>query len=529
MPLLSFLLLPFLVAPSQDTSRVEPTEELGAGRILDATSGTPVPGAIVETWTETIDEHGLARIGAARSDPDGTFRVAIARGGVRAEKVLVRSPGYLTYPGTLADLDEILLMPRSLPAPRLWVVDLEDRPIRDAHVTATYSCAHDVPPFDVVTGPDGVAVLEDFGLQDHLGDLRVQADGFALRASIPGERIAFSLGTGVVRLARQERVLAFVRAADGSPSKNTPLRILDDGLERVVWTDGSGGLTFQSPIDSRELVIRTLASGEGAPIHVGPLPRGGAWDLRAGTWPEGTPLGRLHLHAPAFAPRVVHLFHSDGWTDSAAVPAGGDTELLFPEGTVRLVAGGAFTGWEKLEETVHLRAGQTEDFEPVAIPERRIRIRFDPETTERLVVQSGASSLELDPRTSPVELPVPEGRLVVLAEGDAAHRCIADPSDPPVEEVDLTSPESLLESTPALPTEAPHHVTVEVAGPASATLSARGPEPIPIERLGPTSFRVTAPPQIPLLLHASADDFVDCWQAVPPGEETVTLHPAPRP
>ena len=96
-------------------SSVEVSEGYARGLVLDAETGRPVEGAVVELWTEEIDVNGSGgarRVASARSAADGGFGLAIRDARGKAEKLRVRAPGYLLYAGSLGDLETVRLMPR---------------------------------------------------------------------------------------------------------------------------------------------------------------------------------------------------------------------------------------------------------------------------------------------------------------------------------------------------------------------------------------------------------------------------------
>lgn len=523
-------------------------EQSRPGLVVDATTGTPVEGALVETWTEAIDEvaPGLTKVGEARSDPQGRVRVVVARGALRAAKILVRYPGYLTYPGTLGDLDRIQLMPRTLAAPRVQVTDLEGRPIEGARITATQSCSHDAIPFEVRTGSDGIAVLDDFGVQDHLGELRVRANGYAMRPSLPGEEFVFTSRTVPIRLARQRKLWVVLLDAQHELLEHAILVVQDRGQDIVPRNPEEGLFLLDGPMDPRDIVLRVLGAGRDEPILMGPLPmRSWTESIRVGHWDTDCPTGTVRLHSTATSPLVVQLFPPGDWIVTATVPPGGTTELALPVGTrwvpmpkrndddpdlfsgqyvaVPVLAGGPFTGWRPLEEFAVPRTDEVAEVVLDPIAERRVRIRFDAENTDRLVVQVGEHSLELDPRSSPIDLSIPDGRLVALSEGTQTHRVVVDTAALGAE-IDLSTKESLLQ-TDVPPAGPPLTRRVRVVGPSQAELGVRGSLGTRVERSGPRTFRLVSPHGAPVLLHAKAEGFADSWVAVGPeaGEVTVRL------
>lgn len=528
------------------------------GRVVDARTGFPVAGATVETWTEEIggDGEGLVRIGEARTGRDGGFEVRVAREGLRAEKVLVRAPGHLTFPGTLDDLALVRLTPRPPWTWRVRVVDLEDRPIPGARVTSTYSCAHDVPGVDAVSGPDGVAVLEGYGLQEHAGELRIRAPGYAGRKVVDWTEVPPDPVHGEpapVRLARQPGFAARVLAHDGTPLADRRLHVVDGNGYHVPVTDARGAFAVEASYQGRDVVLRVLAAGQGPHVFAGTLPDAGpdagpdtgpdtgsgagsgrrevALRVEAHAWPDDVPTGTLVVRAPC---RTVALFGVDGWAEEVSLARGGARAVEFPAGGVLVSAGGAFSGWERVEREVELAAGATVELALEPLPEPRLAVLV-PDEAYRVVVQAGTSSVELAPRDGRVETPVPAGeRLVVLSDGERMRRRVraalpAPTSDVrPVVTIDLRGEGFLLPATRAqLADGAPRERLVVEVPDVGGTLTATGPGGPAVERTGPTAFTVDAPAGHAVALRFRAPGFAECWTACTTAARRVTLAPTP--
>ena len=101
----------FTVLPPQAVTLPEGT--FVHGRVVDAFTGAPVQGAAIECWTEEITARsgGLRRVGEARSDERGQFRLRWRHGGLVAQKVRVRADGYLSFSGAPGDEDLVELYP----------------------------------------------------------------------------------------------------------------------------------------------------------------------------------------------------------------------------------------------------------------------------------------------------------------------------------------------------------------------------------------------------------------------------------
>ncbi len=316
------------------------------GRIIDATTALPIQGATVETWAEEINPvfGGFFLFGTGTSGLDGRFSTTSSRGGERSEKLRITAPGYLTFSGTLDDVrGGISLFPAPEKPIRLRFVDMQGMPIQGARITSTYSCAHDVPAFEVLTDHAGVAELPTFGLQDNMPELRVRAPGFhGIKYLLVDEALVWGdmEGCPFVVLARCEPASFVLLDDSGEPWVGASLHIQDGDGFRVVKTGREGFFQLDSRFDGKYISLRLL-DGEASRSLTSVLPQLGETVVirpDAMDWGESVPTGTMQLDFQGEAESFV--YHEDGWILEGCPSAG---TFLFPAGKGRIVIGGTFS------------------------------------------------------------------------------------------------------------------------------------------------------------------------------------------
>ena len=383
------------------------------GRVVDAATGRPVPGALVEVWTEEIDPRfgGFHRTCVSSTGADGRFAL-VASDAARGEKARVSAPGYVTRSCTTGDLSkELTLFPAPRVTPRLRVVDSRGLPLPAARITTTYSCAHDAPAFDLRTGADGVAHLAGFGLQDDVPELRVRAPGhLALfyHNGLPVLERAPDGRPATVSLPRCTPFAFRLVDRDGAPRGDVALIVRDGDGYHVTVTDTGGTARIDSRYGSGDVSISELRpEGERFLAAFPPLPDR-TTVLRAGAedWPDETPLSRIVVEPAVEAP--LWFFHERGW-----IASGDSGTLEVPAGNGTLVVGGAFE--EIVEELHDVVAAADETLRIEIAAERALEIELEGELgPEREIewLEAGAHTLvDVDPGDS---IRIPKGTAVRL-------------------------------------------------------------------------------------------------------------------
>lgn len=501
------------------------------GRVIDAHTGFPVEGARIETWTEEISGpgQGFHRVGHARTGADGNFRVSVLAGDIRAEKIRVRAVGYLAFPGTVGDLELVRLMPKPDWTTRVQVVDLMDRPIENARITSTYSCAHDVPALEVRTGSDGTADLPEYGRQDQTGELRIRAAGYAAQKYIDRSEVPCDLLSSepsIVRLPRQRAIRGRVLTRGGTPIPDRTLYVVDGDGYHVPPTDSAGNFGIESSYSGQDSTFFLMSdSGDkNEIIYIGAWPRTRAPNVRVhgDEWPADTETGKLRLNFAGEERPPVSFFHEDGWCDNRIREEGQD----LPEGELFLLVGRAFSGWE--EEIVEVKIEAGEELLLELDPKRELELEIlTPPDCYRIFVQVGEDSLALEGHEQQT-ISVPSGHeVVVLCEGDRTRRVVL----PPITSnavADLRPQSCLLPATHAqlLKSVARDHVSVHVSeesgGGKLEIYNSLETEP---KQLAADEFQVQVPRGYSSLLRYRASGFAECWTAISSTESELMLEP----
>ena len=213
------------------------------GRLLDALTGQPIRGAECELWTEDYREPARL-VERASSGAEGGYELHPASN--EECKVRVRAAGYRTTVGS-ADGEDVLLFP-SDEAFVVRVLDLQGNPIAGARVRSHETCRHAPPAVDVLSGPDGRALLVNGPLATSV-DYEVRARGFG--ALLPFYREPDGSET-VVYLPRRAPVHVRVLDAAGVPVVNR--RFLQQGPgPTILTTDANGRAVLDSLFESREI------------------------------------------------------------------------------------------------------------------------------------------------------------------------------------------------------------------------------------------------------------------------------------
>lgn len=389
-----------------------PTEDFAHGRVIDAFTGAPLPGATIELWSEEIDEHygGFHRFGVATSGRDGRFMVRRRDGARTAEKLRASAPGYLVYTETAAQAHGvIMLFPAEEHAPRLRLVDLQGRPIQGARVTSTFTCAHDIPAFEYVSDIDGVVVLEGYGLQDSIPELRVLAPGFRAIKYLSGEPILIAASRGEAYTERLRRTPGFegeVIDTTGSPLANSLFMVNDGDGYHVTRTDDAGVLRIPARYDAYDLELSPLEPTSDATGYAewkgGPYSR---LRFNAHSWPAEVETGFVKPTqdgSPMDRWTSLTAVHMDGWE-----PRAGDGFFELPVGEFAYFVDGPDGSWDVLGPRVWtiatVRAGETTEIDFPA-PRSAETIELPEDLWSEVVLEIGERSVALGsdmPRTEP--------------------------------------------------------------------------------------------------------------------------------
>lgn len=510
-------------------------ESFVVGRVVDAETGLPIEGATVECWTEEIDRQsaGFERVGEATSGVDGGFAVRARDGAIAAGKARVRAGGYLALSTTTSELELVRLVRRRGDAPIVRIVDLEGRPISGARVTSTYSCAHDLPAFEVETDALGVARLDEYGLQDATPELRVRAAGYGALKYVEPERV---LAKGaVLRLARRASMRARLVDERGAALTGRALHVEDGEGFHVLHTASDGRFEIASPYGGGEVTVFLFEAGGERHVFSGRIPDGFEPNLRVPSQSDGDALASatLRIELPELGDDLaipIEIFHARGWSTTLEARGAEPIEVDVPPGELALVAGGAFSGWDEAVLEFELAAGERAT--------RRIDARREPTLSlalpagvTRLVVQAGDDSIELEPKEGDEpRLAVPAGReIVVLAEGVETRRAVLPPLARDAR-LDLRVEGEVVES----PREPAPRGSIEVVAfdergaPLEGELSVRGFREPAVERIATGRFRVDAARGLPLFASFEAPWRARCERSIDPATDAspIELRPA---
>ncbi len=436
-------------------------EDLRHGRLVDAFTGWPISGGVVETWTEETDADmgGFFRIGEATSGLDGRFAVPSHYGAKLAEKVRVSAPGYCTLSMALGDIhNSVTLFPLPDSPTRIRVVDAHDRPIPDALFTSTYTCAHDVPAFSERTDARGWVELATYGLQDDVQELRLRAAGFGAIKYLEGDdalRPGAQEAPLTVRLRQRNAIGYTLLTKDGQPWAGASLNILDDEGHHVIQTGADGRFTVQSPYGDGPYGWYVLESPRQRYLASVPTVPGVELKIRDGAneWPDEVPTGVLEFQAKDVEPHHVWAYHSDGWLHRLTKKDNGSFE--FPVGKGQLLVGGAFTGVQPLVIPFDVTLGAKTTIGAKVVMEPKVRVLGPDNEFAELWVQGAGETLDGAPFGSSIPVPadafpVPSGvELCFIIESDHETRriCIDSATDGQV--IDLRPASTIIGRAPS--------------------------------------------------------------------------------
>ena len=384
------------------------------GRVIDAVSGKPVVGAVVESWTEELNNRlgKVERIGEALSGEDGRFR--ILQGG----KARIHAPGYLIWNGAGAALgcEDIPLFRDPGPIPTIKVIDTHGRPIYNAVITSTLTCSHDVPAFEARTNTDGIAYLRGYGAQEKIPELRLRAVGFAGTEYINGEHTLLDGYDLTVVMPRMERkIQAQILMADGSPYSFGPYQIFDGDCYHAGMTTEEGWITSPYRYLANGILVNPLGEIDG-PEAFGDLDlipdrpvslRQISWD-----WPEDIDQSSIKVQLPDLShldekyPKA-QLIHSDGWTKSIREKEWKSSDISFPSGQAALHLGGSFRAFEEEWIEFNVGPGESIELQPEWKPQTKVELAW-PEGVSAYWVEAGSFTSEVNSRNKTLFYPTGE-------------------------------------------------------------------------------------------------------------------------
>jgi len=423
-----------------------------SGRVLDAATGRPLRGVLVEAFEEeyfeAVDPTPPPAAARRRTDADGAFRFRRADG---VEKVRFTAAGRASTTETVNDVDgrRIALFPaRPL---RLRVTDLAGRPVSGSFALTHQTCSH-APPANVAFGDArGWIELPTPPPLSGLGELEIGAPGFG-RALEDLTRLRWlALRDGHVDVAlprRAGQVLRLVGLAE-------PLRrgrLLQPGppyAEARIAADGR--VRIESPTSDRGNPIVGLLAERGTevfPCASIRLPRErditfrpDVWEFDPRAFPGRTATIRIDVRAPGDdqvpAERRVYVLSSTGFG------ARGPGRHVLPVGPALVVAGGDFSGWrERVRDVV---IGADERIEVQLEPEPRVTLSVPPGRHGTVHLQAGDDSITLERRDFDDDLFVPpDRRIVAQFRQSGERRCLVRDGTAASVELDFTDPGTIV-------------------------------------------------------------------------------------
>jgi hypothetical protein len=435
-------------------------------RVLDANTGAPLAGVVIETWTEmgvepTRDE---VRLDMAITGRDGTARVRFVEGEARADKVRLSKPGYASCVVSSSDAfhDEVRLY---TPTPFTGrVLDLEGLPVAGALVRTRETCAHAVPATQTRTDALGRFEMQDFPpLADGVPEVEVvelhHGSLYQLEsADLIRQRSTY--GALDLYVARQRPVMLELIDAHGEPLVGRHVTTKEAPVTHA-WTGKDGRCTLlpslspysgtyflcDSPGES-EMLVAIFVDGLVSRVTPGMgegVDKSGRLTVRI----EGVGEGEL-------PPPIVIVPATSGFISGSS--SGESLEL--PRGSARVYVGGDFTGWRREVREVAIRETPQEIvFAPRREPRVTVTSNHWKELT-RFIAQAGDHS---DPNSAAVAdgetrfiSSVPAGQpITIFAEFDdgAVRRASLLPLDGDAS-VDLDAESNLVRSGVPAATEA---------------------------------------------------------------------------
>ncbi len=426
-------------------------------RVLDASTGAPIEGVLVEAWTEdgTPPLHLQTQIDFAITGRDGCVRVCRNDGVMQAEKVRFSKAGYSSRTVSSADAYE-----DEVPMFASWplegrVLDLEGRPVAGVIVRTRETCAHAVPASQTRTDALGRFRMEDFPpLTGGVPEVEVvgarhaplyQLDALDLR------RQASFYGAIDFYVARR-RPLA-LQLVDGSGSPIASRRVSrNEAPAAAAWTDENGlcvlppnpydfGETDELSDPQGKTSLHPILFVDGSVNRIGPA---------LVDSDDAQPRGRLTVRLEGLDGRVpppivivpegLRFFEaSDG------------KEAKVPLGRARVVVGGDFTGFVQTSREFDITT-RPQELTIVLEPEPRLRVHARDFVASHFWVQAGdhssgmTNAIMIEQGIS--EMSVPAGQpisvLLELADG-GLRRASLPPLEPGATgDVDLEAESSIL-------------------------------------------------------------------------------------
>ncbi|MBM3990823.1 MAG: carboxypeptidase regulatory-like domain-containing protein [Planctomycetes bacterium] len=404
----------FVPAPTFERPELE---DARTGRVLDATTGRPLEGVLVESWTEDWELPGLL-VDAQTSRRDGTYHILARREGRHADKLRLTRDGYRSTVRAWGEVYvDILLVPGRANA-ELVLQNLRGEPIAGAKVTTRQTCAHGPSAIEAFSDAHGRVDLSLLPPLDDSPELEVTADGFgALRNRDAGDVLAVAGETPTWLLGRKRPLRFRLLDPEGRPAANT--RVLAGYAPEwsFTHTDAEGRAEFGFAFQDQNLLLHApLSPGRDDSLldfagwDCGELLLRQDGDVRNRTWAETDPIVRIEVARPGL-PFV--LLHEQGWrSDSNGVHR-------FPPGNARLLVGAPFTGFVERSQTLELKSGTTTTLVVDAQPEPELSIGAiagpdgEPMWVE-LVLEAAGQSLSIDHNQS-TSYSVPPGVPVTVA------------------------------------------------------------------------------------------------------------------
>lgn len=360
--------------------------EVVHGRALDAATGAPIQGARLEAWSENLPRPAML-IDAAVTARDGSYVLMREDGGVRAEKLCVRAPGYRWTTRALHSNETIWLTPTPAPV-EASVVDVDGRPIANALFSTRHTCAHEPPANRVHGDALGRLDLRSFPPFADSPEGELQARGFEALRNLSYDDFA----AGVPVHLGRKRPLA-VRVLDESgqwlPNKRVVLGAEPEWL--AAFTDGDGLATFESNFADSPALLRVVRDREAE--HLGEVR---SWRVPQLTLRiEGQRYGRNAApDADAAGVEIVTrdqhapwtLLHADGWQ----VDDVGEHPL--PPGNCSLFIGADFSGWREQHRELSLADGELLQLELEPQREPRIVLTQIPAWVTSVLLESEGHS-----------------------------------------------------------------------------------------------------------------------------------------
>lgn len=490
-----------------------PTDDFAHGRVVDAFTGAPLSGATIELWSEEIDDHygGYHRFGVATSGRDGRFMVRRRDGARTADKLRASAPGYLVFTESAGALhDVITLFPAEAEAPRIRFVDLQDRPIQGARVTTTYTCAHDIAAFEYTSDVNGVVVLEGYGLQDSIPELRVLAPGFAGIKYLDGEPILMAAARGDVYVQRLRRLPGLeCRLLDesGEALANCVVMVHDGDGHHVSRTDDDGTLSIPARYDDGEFSVQRLAPDPGPGGYgLGPVIR-----LDASDWDGGVPTGRVRIvwkdAPPGVTTAGLEVLHLEGWTDT--VDSDGWVEL--PAGPAILVHEPDSGTRQRATPPIVVIAGQSVLVEMKWI-EPVVAAVFPAGLGTRIVVERGERSIEFSsPEGEALEIPLfePGSFTLWLPELDHVEHHTTPLDAGEIDALTTLARTAFADRASSAPDAQPARLSFPLDP--STRIDARSPAAAEVDVEREDRGAIISGPSGPLLLHLTRDGHADRW------------------